>query len=51
VSLNGTPIQSAEDLTAALHPLAPGDHVKVGIYRGSVQQTVDVTLGARPTGG
>ena len=51
VSLNGTSIQSAEDLTAALHPLAPGDHVKVGIYRGSVQQTVDVTLGARPTGG
>ena len=51
VSINGTTIATAEDLTAALHPLSPGDHVSVGIYRGSAQKTVDVTLGARPSGG
>ena len=51
VSVNGTTIATAEDLTAALHPLSPGDHVSVGIYRGSAQKTVDVTLGARPSGG
>jgi len=51
VSLNGATIATAEDLTAALHPLNPGDHVTVGIYRGSTQKTIDVTLGARPSGG
>ena len=51
VSLNGATIETAEDLTAALHPLAPGDHVSVGIYRGSTPKTIDVTLEARPSGG
>ncbi|MGP8007740.1 MAG: S1C family serine protease [Acidimicrobiales bacterium] len=51
VSFNGASIETAEDLTAAIHPLSPGDHVKVGIYRGAAQQTVDVTLGATPSGG
>jgi S1-C subfamily serine protease len=51
VSLNATAIQSPSDLTAAIHPFNPGDRVAVGVYRGSTKMTVDVTLGARPTGG
>jgi S1-C subfamily serine protease len=51
VSLNGTPISTATALTTALHPLNPGDVVKVGIYRGSAQQTVSLTLGTNPSAG
>ena len=51
VSLNGTSIQSADQLTAAIHPLKPGDRVTVVIYRGTQRMTVDVTLGVRPSGG
>jgi S1-C subfamily serine protease len=51
VSLNGTTIQGPDNLTAAIHPLKAGDHVVVGIYRGSSQRSVGVTLGARPSGG
>ena len=51
VSLNGTAIPTASSLTAAIGPLNPGDVVKVGIYRGSTQQTLTVTLGANPAGG
>ena len=40
VSLNGTTIQSPADLTAAIHPLKPGDQVPLGIYRGSDRMTV-----------
>jgi S1-C subfamily serine protease len=51
VSFNGASIQSPEDLTAAIHPLAPGDHVILGIYRGHTHMNVGVTLGARPPAG
>ncbi|HEY1466438.1 MAG TPA: trypsin-like peptidase domain-containing protein, partial [Acidimicrobiales bacterium] len=51
VSLNGSPISTASGLTTALHPLNPGDVVKVGFYRGSAQQTVSVTLGTNPAAG
>ena len=51
VSFNGATIQSPDDLTAAIHPLAPGDHVEVGVYRGTAQLKVGVTLGARPATG
>ena len=51
VSFDGSAIQSPEALTAAIHPLKPGDHVALGIYRGSRRMTVSVTLGARPGGG
>ena len=51
VSLDGAVISTAEELTAALHPLKPGDQVKLGIYRGSTSMTVEVTLGAHPAGG
>ena len=51
VSFNGATIQSPEDLTAAIHPLEPGDHVTMGVYRGAGSCDVAVTLGARPTAG
>ena len=51
VSLNGTAIPTASSLTTALGPLNPGDAVKVGIYRGSTPQTINVTLGANPAAG
>jgi S1-C subfamily serine protease len=51
VSFNGTAIKSPEDLTAAIHPLKPGDQATVGIYRGANKMQVKVTLGARPSGG
>jgi putative serine protease PepD len=51
VSFNSTTIQSPSDLTAAIHPLKPGDRVSLGVYRGSNRMTVPVTLEARPTGG
>jgi S1-C subfamily serine protease len=51
VSLGSTPIQSPVGLTAAIHPLRPGDHVNIGIYRGGDRLNVGVTLGARPSGG
>ena len=51
VSFNRTTIQSPDDLTAAIHPLEPGDHVTIGVYRGSRLMDVAVTLGARPLAG
>ena len=51
VSFNGAAIQTADNLTAGIHPLKPGDHVTVGIYRGATRMTINVTLGARPSGG
>jgi S1-C subfamily serine protease len=51
VSLNGTTIQSPDELTTAIHPLKPGDRANVGIYRGGTRINVGVTLGARPSGG
>jgi S1-C subfamily serine protease len=51
VSFNGTVIEQPEDLTAAIHPLKPGDHVTLGIYRGKKRIDVGVTLGAHPPGG
>ncbi|HWE71389.1 MAG TPA: trypsin-like peptidase domain-containing protein [Acidimicrobiales bacterium] len=51
VSFNGTAIQTADNLTAAIHPLKPGDHVSVGIYRGATRTTINVTLGANPSAG
>ena len=51
VAFNGAIIQSPQDLTAAIHPLSAGDHVVVGLYRGSRRLNVGVTLGARPANG
>ena len=51
VEFDQNPIESPDDLTTAIHPLAPGVHVTLGIYRGRTRLTVGVTLGARPAGG
>lgn len=51
VSFDGTPVASPEGLIAAVHPHAPGDHVRVGLYRGATLLSVEVTLGADPAGG
>ncbi len=51
VELDQTTIESPEDLTAAIHPLAPGDHVTLGVYQGRDRIDVGVTLGTRPSGG
>jgi putative serine protease PepD len=51
VSFNGATIQSPQDLTAAIHPLTAGDHVVVGVYRGTAHFSLGVTLGARPPTG
>jgi len=51
VSFNGTAIRRPSDLTGAIHPYKPGDHVTVGIYRGDKRIDVGVTLGTRPAGG
>jgi S1-C subfamily serine protease len=51
VEFDQQPIESPDDLTAAIHPLSSGTHVTLGIYRGKDRISVGVTLGARPTGG
>jgi S1-C subfamily serine protease len=51
VSFDGTTIRTADNLTTAIHPLEPGDHVEVGIYRGTMRMVVDLTLGAPPRAG
>jgi S1-C subfamily serine protease len=51
VQLDRTAIESPDGLTAAIHPLQPGDHVTLVVYRGTHRMTVGVTLGARPSGG
>jgi putative serine protease PepD len=51
VQLDTTPISSPDDLTAAIHPLQPGQHVSLVVYRGPSRRTIGVTLGARPAGG
>ena len=51
VEFNQNAIQSPQDLTTAIHPLKPGDHVTLGVYRGGTRINVGVTLGARPTNG
>jgi S1-C subfamily serine protease len=51
VAFDGAAIQTAEDLTAAIHPLQPGDHVTVLVERGTAPVTIRLTLGARPGAG
>jgi putative serine protease PepD len=48
VSIDGKPIQDAEDVSSALDGHQPGDRVKVEVRRGSGRQTVEVELGNRP---
>ena len=48
VSVNGQDVASAEDLGSILGDLKPGDNVPIVIDRNGQQQTLTVTLGARP---
>jgi S1-C subfamily serine protease len=48
VGINGEPVQSADDVVAAVAGMQPGDTAELEIYRGGDQRTVEVTLGERP---
>ncbi len=47
--LDGSNIESADDLTAAISAHAPGDKVSVALTRAGVTKTIAVTLGTRPS--
>ena len=48
-SFQGKPVTSADQLAAAIQADKPGQRVKIGIYRGQDQMTVNATLGANST--
>jgi putative serine protease PepD len=48
-ALDGKPITKADDLTAAITAHAPNDKVTLTVTRNGKAQTIDVTLGARPS--
>lgn len=48
VSVDGKPVSSADDLTAAIGSLEPGDKVTMKVQRGGSTLTLSVTLGTRP---
>ena len=48
VGIDGTTINSAQDLTAVISNKHPGDHIKITIVRGSSHLTLNVTLGTQP---
>jgi putative serine protease PepD len=49
IAVDGQPVNSSSDLTAALTSRAPGSKVRLTVVRGTSQGTVTVTLGERPT--
>jgi len=49
VEVGSTPVTSWEGLTIALRSHQPGDKITIGIYRGSAQRTLNLTLGTAPT--
>ena len=48
-AIDGDPVRTAEDLSAAIARHEPGDTVTLTVYRDGSSQTVDVTLGVRPS--
>ena len=48
VSINGRAVTSADQLTTTIQDDTPGTMVTIGLYRGSTQMTVTVTLGKSP---
>ncbi len=50
ISINGTTISSAQDVTSVISALHPGDNIKVKIVRGAQTLTKTVTLGTAPKG-
>jgi S1-C subfamily serine protease len=49
VALAGRRVSSQEELRDVLANHKPGETVKLQIYRGNRQRTVDVTLGRQPS--
>jgi S1-C subfamily serine protease len=50
VSLDGKSVTSADQLAVAIQNDMPGQHVKIGMYRGQKQVTVTAILTANPSG-
>jgi putative serine protease PepD len=48
VAVNGKPVTGANELTAAIAALRPGDKTRLEVERGGTTVTVTVTLGSRP---
>ncbi len=48
VGIEGEPVESPEDIAAAIADNAPGDKVEIEFYRGETKRTLTVTLGNRP---
>ncbi len=48
-SLDGNPIRTSDDLTAAVAAKAPNDKVTIVVKRGGSSKTITVTLGVRPS--
>jgi membrane-associated protease RseP (regulator of RpoE activity) len=51
LSVDGTPVDDADDLGAAVRSHEPGDAVAVVVLRDGARQTIDVGLGANTTTG
>src|SRR5690606_8379835 len=51
VSLDGAPIERAQDLTRRVSRMAPDTMVRLGIRRGAEERTLRLTLGERPEDG
>jgi putative serine protease PepD len=49
VAVNGRPVGAPEDVGAAISSSKPGDRVSVVVVRDGRRQSLDVTLGTRPT--
>jgi S1-C subfamily serine protease len=48
VAVDGRPVNTRDDLSAAVNRHKPGDSVSVRVWRGGHQQTFDVKLATRP---
>src|SRR4051794_13902029 len=48
VGIDGQPVSTPEDITAALASKKPGDQVTIDYYRGRTKHSTTVTLGNRP---
>ena len=49
IAVNGQSISTEEDLAGAILSQTPGTQVTIQVLRGNGQQSVQVTLGERPT--
>jgi putative serine protease PepD len=48
VEIDGEPVETVEDLYAALRGHEPGDEVQLTVDRGGAEQRIAVTLAERP---